>query len=152
MNLKNYTSSVPANDSIFRIEQMLVEAGASHIAKTYEDGLVSGIIFQIRLNDMPLTFKLPAKIKPIFDAMWSGIKKPIPTTKKRLEEQSQRTAWKLVYDWVAVQLSMIRLEQTEPAEVFFPFLYNPAKDQTYFATLKEGGFKQLQLESPGRGK
>jgi hypothetical protein len=145
MNLRNYTSSVPAIDSIARIEQMLVEAGATHIAKSYEGGSVSGILFQMIVREMPLTFKLPAKVDPIRKALRSGLKKPTPASDRRVIAQSERTAWKLVYDWVSIQVSMIRLEQAEPVEVFLPYLYNPAKDMTVFAALKEANFNTKLL-------
>jgi len=47
MNLKNYTSSVPVNNSVNRIESQLVLAGARNIAKSYEDQKVIGIKFEI---------------------------------------------------------------------------------------------------------
>ena len=37
MNLKNYTSSVSVVNSINKIEHRLVSAGATHIAKVYDD-------------------------------------------------------------------------------------------------------------------
>lgn len=40
MNLKNYTSSVPADTTIARIERLLVDGGATGIAKEYEAGRV----------------------------------------------------------------------------------------------------------------
>lgn len=145
MNLRNYTSSVPMNDSIARIEQMLVEAGANHIAKSYEKERVVGILFQLMINGNPLTFKLPAKVEPVYKSLIKLRRKKTPAIEKGVMAQAERTAWKLVYDWVSVQLAMIQLEQAEAAEVFFPYLWNPATSQTYFAMLKEKEFDVKQL-------
>lgn len=145
MNLRNYTSSVPAGESIRRIEELLVEAGASHIAKTYEDQIVTGVMFQIEVNGTPLTFRLPAKVRPIQEAMRKGIRSPRPSTEARVMAQAERTAWKLVYEWVAIQLSMIRLEQAEITEIFLPYLWNPVSNTTVFAVLKEAQFNVKTL-------
>jgi|SRR3990172_2464775 len=69
MNLKNYTSSVPMANSISRIEHKLAQAGATHIAKSYEGERAIGMIFQIPINGAPMTFKLPAKANRVFDYM-----------------------------------------------------------------------------------
>ncbi len=69
MNLKNYTSGVPTPNSISRIENKLAQAGATHIAKSYDKERPVGIIFQIPINGTPMTFKLPAKTDRAFDFM-----------------------------------------------------------------------------------
>ena len=61
MNIKNYTSSTPVVNSINKIEHRLTSAGATHIAKMYEQERPVGMIFQISINNILMTFKLPAK-------------------------------------------------------------------------------------------
>lgn len=48
MNIKNYTSSVSADITIARIERLLVDGGATGIAKQYEKQRVSALVFQIQ--------------------------------------------------------------------------------------------------------
>jgi hypothetical protein len=43
--MKNYTSEVPAERTISRIEQILASAGAKSIQKEYEDGQAIALIF-----------------------------------------------------------------------------------------------------------
>lgn len=144
MNLKNYTSSVPVERSVSYIDHDLVRAGATHIAKWYDtEGNLDGLMFQITSNQVPMSFRLPARWKKCFDLMMKEIKKPRPETEQRVREQSQRTAWKLLYDSVSVQISLIMIDQVEIVEVFLPYYYDPQKDQTLFERLKAGGFKQL---------
>ena len=66
-----------------------------------------------------------------------------PQTRKKIPAQAERTAWKIVLDWVEVQLSMIELAQVEFMEVFLPYLYNGVTQQTYFETLKKQGIAKL---------
>ena len=60
-----------------------------------------------------------------------------------ITEQAQRTSWKILYDWVQVQVSMIQLQQAEFIEVFLPYCYDREADKTFYEKLKGNGFKQL---------
>lgn len=145
MNLKNYTSTVDADKSIMRIERLLVSVGAHGISKQYQDGQLIAMSFLINVSQNTLAFKLPAKVKAVEKVLWRDVKRPKPdgSTKKRVQEQAERTAWKIISDWVEVQISMIQLEQAEIAEVFLPYAYNPELDSTLYQRLKENNFKQL---------
>jgi hypothetical protein len=66
-----------------------------------------------------------------------------PGTIAKIKEQSERTAWKLLSDWVDIQMSLIELDQVELIEVFMPYLYDVAKDQTFFEKMKAEGFAML---------
>jgi hypothetical protein len=144
MNLKNYTSTVPASTSMSRIMKSLVEAGATDISMKYTDQICTAITFRMVIaGQVPMFFQLPAKIDPCFKVLYAEVKRPQPDTKKRIREQAERTAWKIVSDWVDIQLSMIQLEQAEPLQVFLPFVYDPAKEQTFYDQLKESNFKGL---------
>jgi hypothetical protein len=150
INLKNYTSTIPAITSIGRIQKALVEVGATDISMKYDPQtkLCTAITFRMVLpGEMPMFFQLPAKIDPCFNVLWKEVKRPQPDTKQKTREQAERTAWKIVSDWVDIQLSMILLEQAEPLQVFLPYAYNPAKETTFYEQLKGGGFKTLLLES-----
>ena len=126
MNLKNYTSSVSVLTSISKIEHRLAQAGATHIAKSYKNEMPDGMIFQIDVNGKLMTFQLPAKAEKVYDYMIKqkkfGYKKDVQETTRR---QANMTAWKILSDWVDIQISLIQLEQAEVAEVFFPYLYSP---------------------------
>lgn len=143
MNLKNYTSEVPAITSMGRIEKCLVEAGATDISKKYEDGVCRAIRFRMPVNNIPLFFELPAKVDACFKVLWAEISRPRPDTRKKTEQQAERTAWKIVSDWVEVQMSMIRLEQAEALQVFLPYVWDPASEQTFYDKLKKANYKAL---------
>lgn len=143
MNLKNYTSTTPVSSSMGKIEKCLVNAGATNISKTYEQNVCTAITFRMLVNTHPVFFQLPAKVEACFDVMWKEVKRPRPNTKQMIREQAERTAWKIVCDWVEVQLSMIMLDQAEALEVFLPYVYNPQTDQTFYHQLKEKAFKAL---------
>lgn len=144
--LMNYTSMVSAERSIMGIEKKLAEAGASKVSKAYEDGRVTAIWFTIGVNDSeaPLTFRLPARVGIVESVLRERIKKPRKDTLKKIKDQAERTAWKILLNWTEAQLTLIQLQQAEAVEVFLPYLYDPIKDRTLFQFVKDSGYKMLQ--------
>lgn len=143
MVIKNYTSEVPASTSMNRIEKYLVEAGATDISKKYDNGICMAITFRMMVNQVPIFFQLPAKVTACFDVLWKEVKRPKADTKNKTKQQAERTAWKIISDWVEIQLTMIKLQQAEPMEVFLPYVYNPENNETFYNRLKGNNFKQL---------
>ena len=145
LNLKNYTSEVPAINSMGKIERCLVEAGATDISKKYSDGVCTSITFRMMVNQVPLFFQLPAKVDACFKSLWGTMtpRGQQQADRKKWKAQAERTAWKIVSDWVEVQLSMIQLEQAEALQIFLPYVYDPMKDETFYERLKGNNFKQL---------
>ena len=121
MNLKNYTSTVAASTSMARIEKKLVEIGASQVNKEYKNQICVGVKFEIEVKGVPVSFELPAKVDTVYKVMRSEVKRPNENTDTRIKEQAERTAWKIIADWVDVQASMIYLEQAEVLQVFMPY-------------------------------
>lgn len=144
LQLKNYTSEITASRSIAKIEDCLVSAGASDISKKYTDGVCSAITFRMVVTgNIPVFFKLPAKVDSCFAVFWKEVSRPRNDTKQRIREQAERTAWKIVCDWVEIQLSMIQLEQAEPLQVFLPYVYDPAREETFYEKIVGSGMKLL---------
>ena len=124
--IKNYTSTVPIERSICHIENKLVAHGAKDIMKRYDSiGRLESICFIIFVSGNNISFKLPARIDSCCEILKAEIKRPRDGTYKKVEKQAERTAWKLVSDWVDIQISMIELQQAEFLEVFLPYAYNP---------------------------
>lgn len=146
--IKNYTSQVPASQSIYRIEKRLVDNGATTISKFYDDkGKIEGVIFQMKVPEapMPITFKLPARVDRVFDRLWKEVKKPSPERKDKVKDQAERTAWKLLNDWIDIQMSLIELNQIDFTEVFLSYAYDG--QQTYHEKLMAGGTIKLLSEN-----
>ena len=152
MPAKNYTSSMPIGRIIAKIEKCLVDNGATNILKEYrKDGTLDSLSFHTYLdNGMLVPFKLPANVEEAFNYLLTLRKqKPTPAQRETMWQQAQRTAWKLVCDWVEVQMTMILLGQAKFAQVFLPYVYNPVKQLTLYEIAEKGDFKML--EAPGVG-
>jgi hypothetical protein len=152
MNLKNYTSGINSDVTIARIERLLVDTGATGIAKEYQGGKVVSLVFQIAYDPqkMPIAIKLPANIEACLEAFWNDYKANRgPRSNKEREEfrdQAERTAWKLQQDWVEVQVSLIRLKQQEILQAFLPYAF--AGQQTFYEQVRGNNFKALLPPAP----
>ncbi len=143
INIRNYTSSVSADKSILLIERCLISMGATNIAKEYQDGKTLAISFAIKNGEGIIPFRLPGKVGPIKKLLLSQYRRPTQSQTQQCQEQAERTAWKNVYEWVAIQATMIQLEQVEVIEVFFPYIYDMGRQQTLFERAKESNYKAL---------
>jgi hypothetical protein len=142
MNIKNYTSGVPIERTITRIEMALILGGAVGIMKNYKEGKLEAISFQVPSTEKRLVnIMLPANVEAVYKTLESSMKRPRAETMKRLEEQAQRTAWKLVQDWVEVQMAMIKIQKIELMQVFLSYVWDGK--QTFYSALKANNFKML---------
>lgn len=142
-NIRNYTSEVAATKSIAMIEAKLVAHGATDIMKQYDNGMIKGMAFRKVHNMQHLAFQLPANVEQVYKVMLSakGGRHTV-TALQNLRKQAERTAWKNVFDWVDIQMTLIAMEQAEFAEVFLPYML-VGKDETVFQKLNNDGFKAL---------
>lgn len=144
--IKNYTSNISVESSVARIEAKLAAAGASGVMKLYgPDKQVASLVFKMPEGDRQHAIKVPANIDACYQALWrdycTRVSRPREETKATIRTQAARTAWKLVSDWIDIQVSMIAMKQVKPLEVFLPYVYDGK--QTYFEALQANQFKQL---------
>lgn len=146
-NIKNYTSTVPADRSRARIQQVLVELGATQIGMDVTEGRVTGMSFHVAIDGQILKYRLPARVSAVETAM-------VPKRKRKdskSKDQAERTAWKLLQDWVEVQASLIRIGMSTATEVFLPYmLVGSGKAQfTLWAHLssRSGGLMAITQEA-----
>ena len=150
MALKNYTSQVPAQKSINHIEDHLVNHGARKILKLYnDDHIVTGICFEIPENGQEIPYKLLARISECEVILNRDLgPKTREETRKKLPKQAERTAWKILSDWVEVQMARVEIGQIVITEAYLPYMYDPKTDQTFYEKIRDKGFQNL-LEHKG---
>ena len=141
--MKNYTSTVDPETTIYRIENILARFGVSNVSKDYTNGDVSGIVFTLLMPDSPpMQVRLPANVDLVYEHLKKIGKRPTRTPidvwQRRMKDQSRRTAWKLIQDWIEVQLSLVEMKQAEAAQVFLPYFWDGKK--TFYAAIKERKF------------
>lgn len=149
MKIKNYTSEVPAHTTIQRIQSKLVDAKVHGIGMEYDGGTVSAITFTVVLDGRSNTVRLDPRIKDVQDALWKQYAAETSASYRRkgvadFRQQAERTAWRLLQDWIEVELSRVALRQGEFEEIFLAHLWDGK--QTSYQFLKQGGFKALLPE------
>lgn len=151
MNLKNYTTQVSAETSISQIEKLLVKAGATGIMKEYQNGLPTSIVFRLPIptgNTEPpsmATVKLPANVDACHKAMWQKHVQERSCRSRKTDSdfkaQALRTAWRVMLDWMEVQLTLIHLKQLEPLQAFLPYCFDGQR--TFYERARSDGFQAL---------
>lgn len=146
--LKNYTTKIPAHITIAEIEQILLLNGARGIMKEYEEGAVESLVFTIPTEHGEIAFKLPCQFKKILERLkrFKRDGKLNKVTWKQLENQdhSQNVGWRIIKDWVAVQVSLINIDIVSLEQIFLPYAYDVYTKQTLFEKIKDQGFKLLK--------
>jgi len=116
---------------------------------------MAAITFQIESATGKITIRMPAALDALWldyvdgeklnskgDAIeWGGRKKK---RKADFAEQASRTAWKIVQDWIEVQMSMIQMKQADTLQVFLPYVYDGKR--TYYQALQQSNFRGLLPE------
>ena len=146
--IKNYTSGVPVDRTMAKIESVLVHGGAVNIMKDYHAGQIVAVCFFVNepATGKRLAVRLPANTEAVYQTLRAAVKRPRPGTLERLKEQAARTAWKLMQDWVEVQISLIQMNQAEFLQVFLPYVWDGKR--TFYNVLKDTGFKMLTAGRP----
>jgi hypothetical protein len=119
--IANYTTAVPVKRSVAEIQDMLVGAGAGHVAVSYEGGQPVGLLFTLG----GLGYDLPARVSGVHRAL-QGQRGAKPA--QRTEEHARRVAWRILRDWTRAQLSIIQAELVTAHEVFLPWLITHRND------------------------
>jgi len=145
MNIKNYTSSIDASRSMSKIEELLVEIGATNINKQYVEKVCTGITFLLFDQQLQKTlpFHLKAQVQECFAILWKDVKRPRSDTRAILQQQANKTAWKILSDWTEIQCSMILLGQAKPLQMFLPFMYDMKTSETLFDKVTNGKLNLL---------
>lgn len=138
MSIRNYTSKVPVVQTISRIEVILANAGASGVAKEFgENGTIRSVTFQIEVSGKNVSIKIPANVRQVFEVL----KREVGGSDQRVFEQAERTAWKLMQDWIEIQCALIRMKQADVMQVFLPYVWDGNRD--FYTALKATNFKAL---------
>lgn len=127
MALKNYTTKVPADRSVQEIQKMLSLHGATGVLTEYEKGTgrIASLCFQISLDKYAapnnkarvIGFRLPLR--------WEEARKVMISQKIRRadvdEDYCYRVAWRILRDWVDVQMALVEMEMAQLEEIFLPY-------------------------------
>lgn len=142
MPIKNYTTKVPAVQTVGEIQGLLASHGARKVMMDYsENGAVKAVTFGLMLNGIMAGFKVDARPDGVAAVMKKdGIKCDAA--------QAERIAWRNVKDWIAAQLALVETEQATMEQVFLPYLLD-AGEKTLYEKVLESGFAPALMGGKG---
>ena len=124
----NYTTKISVDKTIGEIMRSLATHGASAIMTNFDpSGKAIALSFQMILEGRTLGFRLPCDPKPVFAILTAGKKfdnwnqQKNDAQKKVFFEQAERTAWRIVKDWVEAQMALVETRMVTAPQVFLPY-------------------------------
>jgi len=133
MALKNYTTEVPASRSVQEIQEILQKHGVTGTMMEYEQGTgrIESLAFKIDINGQAWGFRMPLRWRQALQTLYRGKKSVksmyyqesrIAAAERAREEHAYRVAWRILRDWVDVQMALVELEIVQIQEVFLPYV------------------------------
>ena len=138
--LKNFSTSIEVEKTVMEIERMLAKFGARKILKEYDHRQkIVGLAFTVETPDGEMPIKLPAKIDKIEQVFKVQVHKGLLPRKywegDWAKEQSARTAWRTIKDWIDAQFALISIEMVKVEEIFLPYAYSSRLNQTLYEAI-----------------
>jgi hypothetical protein len=131
--IKNYTTEIPLSKTLAEIQEILSAIGLEQIALQYEKQgsgrEPSCIVFTYLFNDTLLAFKLTANV----DGVHKALARKNVENKYRTRDHARRVAWRIVKDWVEVEVARFEAGIAEIPEIFFPYLIDQQGETFYRA-------------------
>jgi hypothetical protein len=146
MPILNYTTGVKTEKTLGEIMGMLVKAKAQAILTEYEEGEVSAVSFKMETEFGVRFFRLPANVQKILQVIVRDTRIP---RQSRNHEQATRIAWRIVKDWLEVQLAMIEAGLVDKLQIFLPYMQSRQDGATLYEALRDQQFDtSLLLHGP----
>ena len=140
MALKNYTTKVSAERTANEIGDLLRRHGATKVMQAYEDGHVAGVVWAIDTEHGEIGFKMPVNVEACHAVLLK--QKKLVRNPEAAREQSRRTAWRIVKNWVEIQLALIETEMATLEQVMLPYAMG-RDERTLYEHMRDGGYQHL---------
>lgn len=139
MALLNYSTTVDAYKTVAEIEQMLVKHGAKSIMKSYEGEDVTSLSFLIDTGNGNIPVKLPVRLDDVLQVLTEQKKAYPKANIKATREQANRVAWRILKDWIEVQMALLDMQMVKFEEIFLSYI-ETADGKTVYEKLEEKHF------------
>ena len=139
MALLNYSTTVDAYKTVAEIEQMLVRHGAKSIMKSYEGEDVTSLSFLIDTGNGNIPVKLPVRLDDVLQVLTEQKKAHPKANIKATREQANRVAWRILKDWIEVQMARLDMQMVKFEEIFLSYI-ETADGKTVYEKLEEKHF------------
>ena len=139
VNLRNYTTRIDAGKTAGEIVSLLVRHGAQQVTQDYNAGEIATISWVAHTAHGLVSFRLPVDV----DKCYLVLKRQNLVRQSREgRDQARRVAWRIVKDWMSVQMALLQTEMVTLDQLMLPY----ALDQnglTLYEHMLAGGFRTL---------
>lgn len=115
MPIKNYTTTVPAAQSVAEIVGALAAHGATKIQQDYDAGRPVSIAFVIDTPAGLRAFRLPSSADRVKEVL-------LRQKVKADDAQAERVAWRILRDWVMAQMAILETEMVAMDQIMLPYM------------------------------
>ena len=119
----NYTTTIEPVKSAGECTSILAMHGALEISTTWQGGEPIGLKFMIVTAFGPRIYSLPINVTGTHKALIQAANKGRIPRSKATEEQAKRVAWRVMHDWLKIQISLIEAGVAEFAQVMLPYMH-----------------------------
>ena len=138
MPILNYTTTIDAFKTVSEIEYVLMKHKAKSIMKNYEGETITAMSFLIDTGSRQIPVKMPVKI----DECLKVLKKEKLAGGRNIKatrEQAEKVAWRILKDWIEVQMALLDVEMVTLQEIFLPYIVDQS-GQTVYEKLEQRQF------------
>lgn len=115
MPIKNYTTTVPAAQSVAEIVGALAAHGATRIQQDYDACKPISIAFVIDTPAGLRAFRLPSSADRVKAVL---LRQKVKTD----DAQAERVAWRIIRDWVMAQMAILETEMVAIDQIMLPYM------------------------------
>lgn len=136
----NYTTKIPAAQTIGECQALLAAAGASAVAVEYDSGAATGLAFRLDTPHGKRNFDLPVRVGEMHavlqKAKREGAFASVHVSRAVMDrymtrEHAAAVAWRVVRDWLEATLALIAAGMAGLDETMLPYL-RMNDDQTLY--------------------
>ena len=122
MALLNYTTTVEAYKTVSEIEQMLVKHGAKSIMKQFDEGMITSLSFMINTGIKDIPIKPQIRVDDVLQVLIEQKKMHPKAGIKATKDQANRVAWRILKDWIEVQMALLDIGMVQFEEIFLSYI------------------------------
>jgi hypothetical protein len=139
MAILNYTTQIDVYKTVAEIERILSEHGVMSIMKQYEDGQVVSLSFLIDDGEKKIPVRMPIRVDECLKVMQKQKKEHPKMQIKATKEQASKVAWRIMKDWIEVQMALLEINMVRFEEIFLPYI-ETTDGKTIYEKLEERKF------------
>ena len=107
--------------------------------KSYEGEDVTSLSFLIDTGNGNIPVKLPVRLDDVFQVLTEQKKAHPKANIKATREQANRVAWRILKDWIEVQMALLDMQMVKFEEIFLSYI-ETADGKTVYEKLEEKHF------------